>query len=161
MSPALLWFAKKFWVYGVVAALAMAGTWKACDRIYGAKITSLVRQHDIDLVQLRDDLTSQFNKQKAVTDELNRQNQDLIDNLDSRLAAALSMRPRACVPVNVPASSPPSGNPEDAQRGYVRPHGGIDSDDLLRYARDAEAIRLDQNTCVNFLNQLYKMGQER
>lgn len=150
----------KFWVHGLLALTVGFATFEISSWYFDSKIVGERMLCEHKLKSQQNDLANLFNEKKAETDELNRKNQERIADLDARLTAAKRVRPNTCTPIYVRTTTTSGSDTEATPGGYVLADGGVTASTLLEYARDAEQIRIDQNTCVDTLNIIYgKNGQ--
>lgn len=117
-------------------------------------------QHGITKDRLKSSLATneEHRKNIAISERTNNEYQANIDRLSADVKR-LRNRPAKCVPVTGTATVSVE---EGHGRGYDKKNGassGIRSDWLYEYAIDAESIRIERNSCKDFVNQIWEANK--
>lgn len=143
--------------YLVTTLLSVAATAYIGHMVYDLRVQKLKRQREVALDAQRVSLTDEFNQLKAKTDALNLERETRISELNRRLDSAKRVRPNTCTPIMYPPAAP--GSNANQAPGQLHGQGrGILAYDLLDLGHDADAVAVDQNTCVDTLNLIYKQN---
>lgn len=97
-------------------------------------------------------MTKACNEVQETTREVSHDYQTKLANLNAKYAALKRMH--YCVPINV--KTPGRRNATEGDKGLPRADGGITSEALREYARDAEQTGLQLDACQDFLRRTSK-----
>lgn len=106
-------------------------------------------EQQVALDDQQKDLNAKCEKAKQITSEVSNDYQAKNTLLVKRLAA-LSVRPRQCVPIMASSAGGHDGSTPDAR--LSQPHG-VYSDALIQFAGDAEQVGLQLDACQSFVRK--------
>lgn len=136
----------------VIAAIALA----AILVVFACYVT-----HRLDNQSKQDALTAQkveISKQceqaQQTSNEVSHDYQNQLSSLRDELDAAKRVQPHACIPIHTPASTSRHFTATPDKRLH-QTNAGLDSNDLLDFAGDAEQVGRQLDACQMFIAKSY------
>jgi len=131
----------------IAAALAVLSLSYILHRL---DVYRLEDRHRAALAQQADSIQNECKAAQLVTQEVSRDYQNAIVDLNGQLASAKRLRPNACIAVHKP-NPPCRCDGSTTSTEFSGSDVGVARFDLLDFSRDAEQVRLQLKACQKFV----------
>ena len=144
----------KYWQPIVAAILSAAFVAVVGFVLHDVSMSRATAKYKNDLQAAQESLKADCQKDKQITTEVSHDYQTQIAGLHDQLAAAKRLRPSACIAVR--PAQPAAGRDAAPVDGELsNPYAGVNSDDLLDFAFDAEEVGRRLDACQSFIRKVY------
>lgn len=133
--------------------------WYVTSSVYDGRLARQELAYEKKLTTQREDFTKQVNAAQTKTEELNRESNAKMADLERRAADARRLyKQTPCIALRPSASG--GSDAKGVQGGYVRQGDGVDAGALIDYFKLAEEVRDSQDICRRQLDDIYATGRK-